>query len=320
LKSAVAPLTARLNDALRRTLDEDGGFFGEVSVYSLLAGGKRLRPLIFCLAHQALGGAIDEEILKLASTFEFLHMATLMHDDIIDQADTRRGRPSAHRIFGIPEAVMTADYLLAKAASLSLVRRNFESMVILVDVLRDLSLGELAELRARGDVELSKTAYLEIVRQKTAVLIEAVGRTAAVLAGAGPEPTRALTDYGRLVGLAFQIADDLLDYQASEDKLGKPAGQDLAEGRVTLPFIAARERLDPAGRERLLELGAKIVRGAADWTEVLALVERGGGLAAAQHEADDLAEQAAEALGPLPPSDAKALLAEVARYAVRRSS
>lgn len=316
--SKLAPLTGRINETMKAILDEDANVLGEIAVYNLLGGGKRLRPLIFCLAHGALGGLEDAETLRLASAFEFLHMASLMHDDIVDQADTRRGRPAAHRVYGIPETVMAADYLLAKASLLALAKENFTLARIMAEVVSNLSLGELWELKARNKTDLSEADYFDIILKKTAVLIESVSWSAGVLMGAEPDVLNSLRAYGRRLGLAFQVMDDVLDYRADTSKLGKPVGQDLEEGRITLPFIIARETLNGSERARLVSIGEKTDPTAGDKLEAGFLVEKAGGLQKSLAAAGRLVDQAVEELGALPETPEKELLAKLADYTVRR--
>jgi octaprenyl-diphosphate synthase len=304
---------------MKGILIEDSSILGEVSMYNFMGGGKRLRPLIFCLCHSALGGEIDEEILRLSTTFEFLHMASLLHDDIVDQADTRRGRPAAHHIFGIPETIMAADYLLAKASLLALTKKNFDVAEIMAEVIKDLSLGELWELKAKNNVELDKGEYIEIIMHKTAHLIEGVSWSAAALNGAPNDQLMSLRYYGRLTGLSFQIKDDILDYQADPDKLGKPVGQDLEEGRITLPFILARENLTGDELARLLTLGSLVAPTAEEKTEAVALVDKAGGIEAAQKQAEALAELAASSLANIPESQARQDLERLTEYTVNRN-
>ena len=313
----LVPLTERVNRTLKIVLEEDSGFFGEVGVYSLLGGGKRLRPLLFCLAYGALGREVDEDALRQAAGFELLHMATLMHDDIIDQSDTRRGRPAVHRVFGIPETVMSADYLVAKAGLMTLSKSNMTTTSLMIELLRDLSLGELAELKARRDVELPASGYVEII-YRTAALLETIGKTAATMAEAGEASFKALADYGRLMGLGFQIRDDVLDYQAKPGPLGKPVGQDLVEGRITLPFIKARENLAGSDKARLLELGSDLGLTSEGFLEALELVGRGRGQELAKEDASAFVRDAVAALESLPPSAERDLLAELAVYSVER--
>jgi octaprenyl-diphosphate synthase len=319
LLASLSPLTDRINETMKDILTEDSSILGEVSLYNFMGGGKRLRPLIFCLCHGALEGEIDDDIVRLSTAFEFLHMASLLHDDIVDQADTRRGRPAAHHIFGIPETIMAADYLLAKASLLALSKRNVDVAGIIAEVVKNLSLGELWELKAKNRVELEKSEYIEIIMHKTAHLIEGVSWSAAVLNGAPSELVNSLRHYGRWTGLAFQIIDDILDYRASPSQLGKPVGQDLEEGRITLPFILARENLTGKDLVRLLALGSVISPTAEEKTEAVALVEKAGGVGAAQKQAEAFAGLAASSLSNIRESPVRRDLERLAEYTVTRN-
>jgi geranylgeranyl pyrophosphate synthase len=213
---------------------------------------------------------------------------------------------------------MAADYLLAKASMMALAKRNIDVALIMSEVIEKLSLGELWELKARGDTDLTEAQYFEIIYNKTAVLMEAVPWSAAVLKESPASLVTSLKNYGRLVGLAFQIIDDILDYSSDTAKLGKPVGQDLEEGRVTLPFILARASLKGADRAKLLELGAKPRLSQEDKATVQGLVEEAGALDIAQAKAAELADTAEGALASLPDSSEKSLLGRLARYTVRR--
>ncbi|MDR2386052.1 MAG: polyprenyl synthetase family protein [Deltaproteobacteria bacterium] len=319
LLTSLSPLTEKINETMKEILTEDSSILGEVSLYNFMGGGKRLRPLIFCLCHNALGGEIDEEIIRLSTTFEFLHMASLLHDDIVDQADTRRGRPAAHHIFGIPETIMAADYLLAKASNLALTKRDLNVAEIMAEVIKCLSLGELWELKAKNKVDLEKSEYIEIILYKTATLIEGVSWSAAVLNGAPNDRVTSLKYYGRWTGLAFQVMDDILDYKSSPDQLGKPVGQDLEEGRITLPFILARNQLKGKDLERLLALGALVAPTAQDKAEAVNLVEKAGGIELAHQQAQALADLAVSSLSNMPESSAREDLEKLAQYTVVRN-
>ncbi|MDR2387436.1 MAG: polyprenyl synthetase family protein [Deltaproteobacteria bacterium] len=318
LLTSLSPLTEQINETMKEILTEDSSILGEVSLYNFMGGGKRLRPLIFCLCHKALGGEVDAEILRLSTTFEFLHMASLLHDDIVDQADTRRGRPAAHHIFGIPETIMAADYLLAKASGLALVKRDLNVADIITDVMKCLSLGELWELKAKNKVELEKSEYIEIILHKTATLIEGVAWSAAVLNNAPNDKLISLRYYGRWTGLAFQIMDDILDYKANPNQLGKPVGQDLEEGRITLPFILARNELKGKDLDRLLALGALVAPTAQEKAEAVSLVEKVGGIELAHRQAQALSELAVSSLSNIPESQAREDLEKLAQYTVSR--
>ena len=320
IMTTLAPLADRINQTLADLIARDAAAVGRIGGYSLQGGGKRLRPLIFCLVSAALGREVTPAVMATGAAFEFLHLATLLHDDIVDLAEVRRGRAAAHLAFGVPETVLAGDYLLAKASQLGVDTENLACIRIMADLVATMALGELTQLGARRRVNLGAAEYFRIIHRKTAVLLEGAARSAAVLAGAGAEA--AAGRYGRKLGLAFQIIDDLLDYQGDEAVLGKPAGHDLEEGKITLPFILARENLAPARRERLLLLagsgdgclGPETIR------EITALVAEGRGLAEARRKAETLAGQAARALAAWPPSPAREQLEALAVYVTNRSS
>ncbi|MDR1487132.1 MAG: polyprenyl synthetase family protein [Deltaproteobacteria bacterium] len=318
LLTRLAPLTSRINEMMELTLKADGDFFGEMGIYNFQAGGKRLRPIIFCLSYQAVGGELDEDCIKVATAFEYLHMATLMHDDIIDLADTRRNQPASHHIFGIPETVLAGDYFLAKAALMCVSKKNMDAAIVLVEVIRDLTLGELNELKAKNNVDLSKQEYMRIIFQKTAALMQGASKVAAILVEGDEKLQQALGMYGQCMGLAFQIMDDILDYTAQKKRLGKPVMQDLAEGRITLPFIMARESLAASDAERLRELGKKFDLTDQERLEANFLVKQAGGIELSLKEAELLAQQAIDALTALPDTLHRRLLGSIAAYTVTR--
>jgi octaprenyl-diphosphate synthase len=303
---------AAVSSALEAILAEDRDLLGEISLYSLYGGGKRLRPVVFSLAWELLGGEPGPSVLRGASVFEIIHMASLLHDDIVDSSDTRRGRRAAHLEFGVPEAVLAGDYLVAKAARISLEWKCLEAFDLLTHVIRELSYGELYQLQARRDTGLTRGGYHDIIRRKTAALLSAAAETPAVLAAAPAGAREALRSYGIRYGMSFQIADDVLDYSGDEGALGKPVLKDLDEGRVTLPLILARDAL-PAGKAaRLRELAAQPERSPEERAEVLELVGEGGGIEKAREEAARWAGDAAGALDAFPVSDASEFLKRLA--------
>ena len=273
----LAPLIDRINQALTEQIARDAAVVARIGAYNFQGGGKRLRPLIFCLISEALGRALTPEAVAASTAFEFLHMATLLHDDIVDQAEVRRGRTAAHLVFGVPETVLAGDYLLAKAARLGADTENLGCVKTLSKMVSALALGELNQIGARRRADLTEAEYFKIIYRKTAVLMEGAAQCAALLAGADEETAAAARLYGRQVGLAFQIVDDILDYQGDPAALGKPIGRDLDEGKITLPFIRAREALAGPRRERLLELAGLDRLNANDHREIAGLLAEGQG-------------------------------------------
>ena len=314
----LAPLIERINAVMLDLIRRDEEVVARVSGYSFEGGGKRLRPLMFCLTLEALGRRPDQEMIETGTAFEFLHMATLLHDDIIDGAALRRGRAAAHLTFGVPEVILAGDYLLAKAAKLGSATDNMDCVKTMSEVVAALSLGELIQLEARRKAGLGEEDYFRIIYRKTAALMEGATRTAAILAGVEGEALAAAARYGRQFGLAFQIVDDILDYQGDEAAFGKPVGHDLNEGKITLPFIKAREDLSDAKRERLCELAEHEDLSPAEHEEIMILVGEGGGVESARLKADELIHEAVASLAFFPPSPARDKLEALAAYTVSR--
>jgi geranylgeranyl pyrophosphate synthase len=273
---------------------------------------------MFCLVCQLLGRPTDEAVLRLSTSFELLHLATLFHDDIIDMSDTRRGKPAAHLAFGTPEAVLAADYLLAKAAEVVLDAKNIDCFSVFVRIIKELSLGELEQLKRRRQVNLTAQEYERVIYRKTAVLMEGVGQVAGWWVGGATEWIEDLGRFGSCLGKSFQVMDDILDYSGNPDQLGKPIGQDLDEGRITLPFIMALEYLKGEERERLLALGSQENLTEGEKKRILTLVAKSSGLERATRVAVLMSDQAILALSRFPESQAKEELTKLARSAVNR--
>ncbi|GHV57855.1 octaprenyl-diphosphate synthase [Deltaproteobacteria bacterium] len=319
IMNSLAPLTDRINQALTEQIARDAAAVARIGGYIFEGGGKRLRPLIFCLISEALGRPLTPEVITTSTAFEFLHMATLLHDDIVDLAEVRRGRAAAHLAFGVQETVLAGDYLLSKAARLGAATNNLACMKILSGMVGTLALGELAQLDARRRVELDEAEYFRIIYRKTAVLMAGAAQSAALLAEAGDEVVAEARRYGRQIGLAFQIMDDILDYQGDPGDLGKPAGHDLDEGKITLPFIRAREALGEPRRGRLLGLAERGRLSREDHRAIADLVAESQGVAAARRQAEELAREAGLALAGWPPSPARDRLEALAAYITART-
>lgn len=301
----------RLGTMLQSTL----AIIPRIGGHLTFAGGKRFRPMVTLLAAQAAGYR-DEHRITIAAAGELLHTATLLHDDVIDEGEFRRGRPAARMRYGNGLAVLTGDYCYARA--LQAVARIGEARAIqsMADAVVRMAEGEVAQLHVAGDCDLDRERYSMVIERKTAALI---GWCSAVGQLVEPEIGAALGEYGRAVGFAFQIADDIIDYTLDVDRSGKTRGQDLREGKATLPLILACERA-PAllgALERLLRGGAPV-----DEDELIELIERVA-VVGALDEAREVAEQhvaaANAALRVLPASPARAALEDLARYIVRRT-
>ncbi|HET7891720.1 MAG TPA: polyprenyl synthetase family protein, partial [Candidatus Sulfotelmatobacter sp.] len=230
----------------------------EITSYLLGGGGKRLRPALLLLCHGYANGCTDNRrsAIKLAAVVELLHSATLIHDDVIDSADTRRGRPSANSRWGNHRSVLAGDWLYMQSFQIALQERNFHVLDILIDLTQKMVEGELIQLAKIGRMDVTEQDALQLATYKTACLFSGCARLGAVLGGFDERHEDALADYGRYAGLAFQLVDDLLDFTASSEQLGKPVLSDLKEGKVTLPLIYAMENGHSESRElvaRVLE-------------------------------------------------------------------
>jgi octaprenyl-diphosphate synthase len=223
---------AEIENALMDNLKPHLDLVASAAKHILFSGGKRLRPLLMVLSARLCGYRGDFDKV-FSCVFEYLHVATLLHDDLVDAAELRRGRPVAHSQWGSAVAVLTGDFLLARSLSIAAESGSLKTIKIIADITENMSQGEIQQLIHQGDLNFSEKAYMTVIYRKTAALIEGACRVGAILAGAPEREEKALSDYGRHVGLAFQMADDLLDYTADAEVLGKKVGADLREGKLT---------------------------------------------------------------------------------------
>jgi octaprenyl-diphosphate synthase len=288
--------------------------------YLRASGGKRLRPALLVLATYAAGGnGASENAIRLATVMEVLHTATLVHDDIIDNADLRRSRASVNAKFGNQAAVLMGDWLYMSAFETSLQERSLEILEILTRLTRKMTEGELIQLTMIGNTAITRDEYFDILRRKTAYLFSGCCEIGAILGGADRERQQVLRDYGMNLGVAFQLADDLLDFTADERALGKAAGADLLEGKVTLPLILLQEKL-PNIRE---ELERVIVDGVYDDVSRGSITEKlaeNGTLDSIRDTARSYAAAARKNLEILPETEYRSALDEIPNFAVDRNS
>jgi octaprenyl-diphosphate synthase len=305
-----------VNRRIREALASEVVLINQVSEYIIGSGGKRLRPLLLCLAARA-GGYRGKDHHALAAIIEFIHTATLLHDDVVDESDTRRGRDTAHAVWGNSAAVLVGDFLYSRSFQLMVTLDDMRVMDILAETTNTIAEGEVLQLLNLGDPEVSEAAYFRVIDNKTAKLFEAAGRLAAVLTGLPHDRAAPLAVYGARLGRAFQIADDLLDYAGDAENLGKNVGDDLAEGKPTLPLIIARERA--TNEERRL-IDQAIADGGDEHLEaVLDIIRRTGALATTAERARIEANAALEQLDGLPDSEHREALATLARYSHQRT-
>ena len=306
---------AAVDQLIRRRLASDVVLINQVAEYIVSAGGKRLRPMLLLLAAGALGHR-GPDAHQLAAVVEFIHTATLLHDDVVDESDLRRGRKTANAVWGNAASVLVGDFLYSRSFQLMVELERMPVMQILADTTNQIAEGEVLQLLHVRNPDTDEAAYLRVIERKTAVLFAAATRLGALLAGADAATEQRLHDYGLHLGYAFQIADDVLDYASDAETLGKNLGDDLAEGKATLPLIHAIAHSDAATRERLrhaVEHGDT-----AALPEVLAAIHATGGLDYSRERARHYARAAEACLDGLPDNEHVAALRGLARYAVER--
>ena len=313
LADEMAAVTALIRE---RMASEHAPRIPEVSAHLIEAGGKRLRPLL-TLASAVLCGYEGQDHVKLAATVEFIHTATLLHDDVVDESEQRRGRPTANLLWDNTSSVLVGDYLFARAFQLMVETGNLRVLDILSNAAATIAEGEVLQITAARNLATTEETYLKVVRGKTAALFSAATEVGGVIAGQ-PEPVvRGLFDYGDALGIAFQIVDDLLDYGGTE-ATGKNIGDDFRERKLTLPVIKAVAAADDAERDfwqRTIEKGRQ---GDGDLDEALRLLARHGAMEATRADALGWVARAKAALDPLPDHPIKGLLDGLADYVVAR--
>lgn len=310
---------AAVEVALKENLDPYYDLVSQVAGHILFAGGKRLRPLLMILCAR-LCGYRDGQAARFSTIFEYLHAATLLHDDLVDGADMRRGRTVAHQVWDNPTAVLTGDFLLARGLSIAADTGLSEVIRTIAMITEYMSQGEIRQLERKGDATLSESDYLDVIRCKTAVLFEGACRTGALVAGAPVERVRALTDYGHHLGLAFQMADDLLDYTQDAAALGKRPGADLREGKMTLPLIHALERSDGSDRQRMLAILQNPDFSDDAFAELVDLLHRHEGVAYTRDRAKAHVGAARTALNRFDQGPVRETLEDIADYALVRKA
>jgi octaprenyl-diphosphate synthase len=291
----------------------------EISSYLLEGGGKRLRPAVLLLA-AGTAGYRGPGAIRLGAVVELIHTATLMHDDVIDGADTRRGRPSANARWGNHMSVLAGDWLYMQSFQLALKERNFRTLDVLIDLTQRMVEGELLQWSHLGRIDLTEGEALNLAYRKTACLFGGCARLGAILANLDPEAEDLLAEYGRSAGLAFQLIDDLLDFTSSTEQLGKPVLSDLREGKVTLPLIYALSSGDAAGKDLVTKVLEDKGFDRVSPGQIAALVNESGALDRARRLACDYAAKAKAALEPLPDSEYRRALLWIPDFILERES
>jgi octaprenyl-diphosphate synthase len=306
-----------VDELIRESLKSDVMLVSQVSEYIVTSGGKRLRPLIVLLAARALGYEGNLQI-HAAAIVEFIHTATLLHDDVVDSSDRRRGRDTANTVFGNQASVLVGDFLYSRAFQMMVEIGRMRVMQILADATNTIAAGEVMQLMNVHDPDVAEDDYRKVIYRKTARLFEAGAQIAAVLADRDPADEAAMICYGQNLGTAFQLVDDALDYDASPDELGKNLGDDLAEGKPTLPLIYAMAQCSDTERRMLrkaIEMG-----GLDKMEEIHDVIESTGALQYTAARAQEAADIAINALSGIPDSDYKEAMIAIADFAVKRRS
>ncbi|MDH3209052.1 MAG: polyprenyl synthetase family protein [Burkholderiaceae bacterium] len=301
---------------VRARLVSDVTLVNQVSNYITSAGGKRIRPQLVLLFSRALGYTGPERF-ELAATVELIHTATLLHDDVVDEASLRRGRETANALFGNAASVLVGDFLYSRAFQMMVSVNRMRVLEVLADATNRIAEGEVLQLMNMHDPDLTVDAYLRMIRFKTAKLFEASARLGALLAHADAQAEEACANYGRSIGTAFQLVDDLLDYGGATLQLGKNVGNDLREGKATLPLLVAMARGNAS--ERTLIRNAIKLGEVTKLAEIVAIVRRTGALDTTREAARDEAERAGASLAGLPESPARDALLELCVRSVERS-
>ena len=289
----------------------------QVAGHLLFAGGKRLRPLLMIHAARMCGFQTGQEI-EFSTIFEYLHAATLLHDDVVDGSDTRRGKPCAHTLWDAPTVVLTGDFLLATALVISARTKCPRVIEVIAQITADMAQGEILQMEKTGNPDLTEEEYNEIIERKTAVLIQGACLTGALVANADDDRETALKNYGRHLGMAFQMADDLLDYTATAEQLGKNPGADMREGKLTLPLIYSLGKADARDREWMLAAMARPQFDPQEFESLKERLTRLGGIEYTNNRAIAHVQAAQTALDIFPESASKHLLELIADYSILR--
>lgn len=306
-----------VNRLITRSLESDVALVSQVSEYIVMSGGKRLRPLIVLLGARALGYQGDQHI-SAATIIEFIHTATLLHDDVVDSSERRRGKVSANTVFGNQASVLVGDFLYSRSFQMMVDIGDMRVMHILADATNTIAAGEVMQLMNVHDPDTSEDDYQQVIYRKTAKLFEAGAQIAAVLADRDPTDEASMIRYGQDLGTAFQLIDDALDYSASADELGKNLGDDLAEGKATLPLIYAMRAGSKAQRE--LVRTAILDGGLKQMDNIQEIIRSTGALEYTMKKARDAADSAIAQLTGIPDSEYRQALMSLAEFAVQRRS
>ncbi|KPJ76078.1 MAG: polyprenyl synthetase [Deltaproteobacteria bacterium SG8_13] len=289
----------------------------EIARHILFSGGKRLRPLLMVISAR-LCGYNGGFVHKFSTIFEYLHAATLLHDDLVDGAAIRRGRPVAHTVWDPATVVLVGDFLLARSLTIAAETGRSRVIRVIAEITENMSQGEIQQLLNKGSARLSEDDYMEVIRRKTAVLFQGACRVSGILADVSEQQELALAEYGGNLGLAFQMADDLLDYTVDSEKLGKLVGADLREGKLTLPVISSLKQAGGSDRWQMVEIIRNRDFSPEEFQWLIERLQKYGGIDYTRKRARDHIEIAKQALTNFEDSADKQLLLDIADYALLR--
>lgn len=309
---------ADVNQLIIDQLHSDVDLVENIGHYLVEAGGKRLRPLLVLLTSNALDGTSQKEFLKLAAIIEFIHTATLLHDDVVDISSLRRGRPTANAKWGNAPSVLVGDFLYSRAFQLMVEIGDMKIMNILANTTNIISEGEVQQLVNAKNPDVSEDVYMEVIYKKTAILFSAACETAAVLAQSEPSEIDALKQYGFHVGMAFQLVDDVLDYSGDAETLGKNIGDDLSEGKPTLPLIVAMRNAETQDAEII----ANAIRNGSSeqLNKIISIIQNNSGLTYTQDKAKYHVNQALDCLSEISDSEYAKAMKDLASFAISRTN
>ena len=307
----------KINKELKEALTSRVTLVEDMGDHTLLGQGKRLRPLFFVLSCQLCNYQGKDEH-RLSTIFEYLHAASLLHDDVVDNAEIRRNRPSANHVWGNHAAVLEGDFLYSNASSIAVCSNNLQFLKRLTETTKQMAEGQIMELVHTDDWETTKEEYMEIITAKTAVLMSAACACGAIITGAEKKAVQSLGKFGLNMGIAFQLMDDLLDYVSTEEVFGKPVGKDLKEGKITLPLIYTLPQIEVSERSRLKHLFKNHQATEEECMKFIGLVRSKSALDKIRNEARSYVDRAAQCLNMFPDSPAKRGLLELNQFIVER--
>ena len=308
-----------VNALIQQQVDSDVALINQLGFYIVNSGGKRLRPLLTVLSAQAMG-IQNNDHHTLAAIVEFIHTATLLHDDVVDESTMRRGRETANAVFGNQASVLVGDFLYTRSFQMMVSLKRMRVMSILSEATNQIAEGEVLQLMNCNDANTTESRYFDVIYGKTARLFEAATQLAAVLTDQSETIEHAMQEYGKHLGTAFQLADDLLDYMADSEEMGKNAGDDLAEGKPTLPLLYAMWHAENEDDKTLIREAIEQSNGLPHLTKIQGIMEATGALDYTRQCAHNEVKMAIDSLAPIPDSDYKEALISLAHMSVERTS